>query len=132
MTMIAPRRNTVVNLRHRLNMAGGFTVRMEGTTPTDYVESGYALSLYPDREFTFSADAKGDTVLGLLIQYASDNRDLLSVPNNYMGAWLDTESGKVFLDVSTVVEDKAKALELAGEFGQLAVYHLDSGEEIRL
>ena len=93
--------------------------------------TGYALSLHPDRERIVPATVGSVNLLGYLAQCADDNRDLLSLPDHYFGAWLDRDAGKIYLDVSTVAQDAVKAINLAVDNNQLAVFHLDSGTEIQ-
>lgn len=50
----------------------------------------------------------------------------------YIGGWLDQESGLYYYDATVVVENLADALELGRVNGQIAIFHLDTMEEIRL
>lgn len=49
-----------------------------------------------------------------------------------VGGWRDEKSGDYFLDVVEVHQDKALALKLAKQRGELAIFDLSTGEEIRL
>ena len=49
-----------------------------------------------------------------------------------VGGWRDKKSGDYFLDVVEVHQDKDHALKLARERGELAIFDLSTGEEIRL
>jgi hypothetical protein len=132
--MTAP--TTLVNLRHRLGMAGGFTVgvRTAPLTPGkfgSFVTEGFAVSLNPECEKSFPASVASVTVLGIMADYVFTYRLTLAQPDKYFGAWLDRDSDMVYLDVVTVLDDKDKALQLARDNNQLAIFDLTSGEEIR-
>lgn len=103
---------------------GGFTYHaVTGDTPT----SGFALSLHKDRERIVDA-SKVDLVT--LATYARDNDDLLQQPGNYMGGWNNPEDGKVYLDVSTVVQTESEAQVLGARANQLAFFDLKQGKSI--
>lgn len=50
----------------------------------------------------------------------------------YVGGWLDQESGLYYYDATIVVNDLAEALELGRLNGQIAIFDLNNMEEIRL
>lgn len=110
----------------RLNVpGGGFSV--SATSGAD-VRSGFALSVHPEREQRI-----GDTVTADdLMAYVRANADLLMRPGAVLGGWRDAESGQAFLDVSTVVHDRERALSLARAHDQLAFYDLSTGREVRV
>jgi hypothetical protein len=102
--------------------SGGFSYQaVSGSSPT----SGYMLSPYPDREHTVSL---GVFQRQHLDDYVAANKDLLSKPDHYMGAWVN--EGNVYLDVSIHSADRGKALALGRHHKQLAIYDLGSGNEI--
>jgi hypothetical protein len=111
-------------------MAGGFTARMNGTQPQEFVTTGYALSLHPDRECVLPTTVGSVNLLGHLADFAFANRDLLGLPGHYFGAWLDREAGKIYLDVTRVESEYEEAMRLAKVNNQLAIFDLDSGTEI--
>lgn len=120
----------------RIAKQGGITVDVHtGAEP----HTGIAVGAYPDREqavdFT-GWDANGAKVID---DYIAANADKLlagdvaqtigavgGVP--HLGAWV--HEGKVILDVTVVVPDRAAGIELGRKMGQVAVYDLASGEEI--
>lgn len=53
-------------------------------------------------------------------------------PAIYAGAWVDKHTGKVFLDASLCVPDREAAVTLGRQFGQIAIYDVTSGSEVRL
>lgn len=50
----------------------------------------------------------------------------------FVGGWLDEETGKFYFDATFVVDDLETAKELGRRNGQLAIFDLANGEEIRL
>jgi hypothetical protein len=103
---------------------GGFTY-----SPTTNLEpaGGYALSIHPDRSEAFDANS---IKFADLAAYAAKNRDLLTKPGNHIGAWHDPASGKIFLDVSMVTQDKAEAERLALKHDQIAYFDLNTFQSV--
>jgi hypothetical protein len=95
----------------------------------DEPKKGYVLSIYPDRETVLDAKTMKPEDLATFIV---KNRDLLSQQDRYFGGWNDPKSGKVYLDVSVVLQDKAEAARLAKEKKQLAFFDLGSMESVRV
>lgn len=54
-------------------------------------------------------------------QYIEDVQEHLNESTG-VGTWIDQNSGKVYLDVSTGFNDKAEAIAKAKEWKQLAIY----------
>jgi len=105
---------------------GGFTYH---AVTGDQPKVGFALSLHPDREAIMD-DSKATVVA--LASYAAKNWDLLKETNNYMGGWHNPEDGKVYLDVSTVVDSAAEAERLCREANQIAYFDLVKGQSIKV
>ena len=91
----------------------------------------------PSTGYTVSIPGAGRRVLLDNLQpydvseWVSRNRALLAEPNYYAGAWLDRETGLVYLDVNEVFADLSDAALAAVAAGQIAVYDLDTQREIR-
>lgn len=99
---------------------GGFTYDpLTDVSPT----KGFVLSTQADREQVVNKD---DLTLDTLVDYYLKNRDLIDDPEFYLGAWHDPKGGKIYLDVSQVVEDRARANELAIKANQLAYFDLST------
>lgn len=49
-----------------------------------------------------------------------------------VGGWLDAESGLYYYDATILVQDRAEAIALGRANEQLAIFHLETCEEIRL
>lgn len=48
-----------------------------------------------------------------------------------LGWWVDTDTGRTYVDASDVITDRADALELAAARGELAVWDLAAAAEVR-
>lgn len=113
-------------LRNRLLVTGGFSFDLQsGNTP----EEGFAVSCDPDE--TRVLPTPYPTVADLWL-YVYDREVSLSLPGKVLGGWVDRETGNTHLDVVTIVDDKAKALELAATHHEIAIFDLRNGTEIRL
>lgn len=87
----------------------------------------FGVSIYPDRSVIL--DPK-DLTADRVKQFIHDNADLLTNPENAVGTWLDKESGKVYLDVSSALKDRALAEYAGFKYNQKAVWDSEKGEEI--
>lgn len=92
-----------------------------GKQPT----TGFALSIYPERERTFHRDA---LLISDIDAFLRRHSMLLALPDHYLGAWVD--AGTVYLDVSVVVSDESTARTMARQNGQLAYYAIERGESV--
>jgi hypothetical protein len=102
---------------------GGFTVDPRSG---EGVYGGYAVAIHPDCCAVLAEITLGD-VLEFLLRHA----DTLALPGRVLGAWRDPADGRIYLDVSILVEDREQALALAREYDQLAVFDFSTGESIR-
>ena len=109
----------------RLQTEGGFSESLDGQSP----DGGYMVALDKSAEAVFdSADLTDADILDFVLEhYDSLNQDAA-----YLGGWLDTDDGKVYLDVSFNFGDKDEALSAAAGAEQLAVYDIEAGESIYL
>ena len=100
------------------------------------VSSGYAVSPFKQHELVVEMqkimeDANWrDDLRARLKDYAKDKAKLLKRSKAHLGAWWDSETNNLFLDISLVVDDLEEAKQLARDNEQLAIYHLDTGETI--
>ena len=49
-----------------------------------------------------------------------------------IGGWLDSETGKFYFDATVIVNDKEQAIALGKANGQIAIFDLNTCNEIRL
>lgn len=94
---------------------GGFSVI---SVTGENVISGYAVSIYPERERIITGRVTGED----LADYLREHVDALALPGRVFGGWRDPASGAAFLDVSVITRDLPTALALARSHGQLAVF----------
>lgn len=52
--------------------------------------------------------------------------------NRALGTWLDTTDGRVYIDVVESIANRDKALQIAKERGELAIFDTVAGDEIRV
>lgn len=89
--------------------------------------TGYAVSPYKSREYVCASVS-----LAKFFAFRRVNRDLLDLPNHYVGLWFDTDSNRWFYDVVIVVNSRDEAERIGRECEQLAIFWLDESQEIRL
>lgn len=101
---------------------GGFSV--DPHTGAD-VTGGYAVSTLPGEGVVLGRVAPGD-----LIEYVTRHADALAREGSVFGGWKDPADGRVYLDVSTLVSNRDRALALAREHDQLAVFDFAAGQSV--
>lgn len=82
-------------------------------------ESGYAVAML-ETQGSFGSDG-----LKKALEKAIENGD-------FLGGWLDTESGLFYYDWVKVIDDRAEAMKAGRENLQIAIFDLSTGTEIRL
>jgi hypothetical protein len=119
------RANDIGNLFERVSKPdGGFTYSpLDSSQP----EKGFAVSPYPER--SFAKNLENFTGHDLL-DYIETNRDMFKKKNNYIGAWNDPATGKVYLDISVVSKTEDEAKKLALKHDQIAYFDLAKGESV--
>lgn len=105
--------------------SGGATVSIvTGVRPPT---TGYGVSL-AGFEHVSEKRAVGRKVAA----YADKHAAVLAKPNHYLGAWVDRESGKLYLDITEVFAERVPAIRAGIARQQLAIWDYSDGEEIRL
>lgn len=67
------------------------------------------------------------------IEKAIDDMSKIVIPNaSYVGIWVDTKNGLIYIDESFHYYDKGITLMLAKEKGEKAIYDIERGESIYL
>jgi len=93
-----------------------------------FASKGFALSVFPEYEVVVPAD---EHLKEAIDAYLTQHMDKVRADERvYLGAWLNEEDGRVYLDLSIVVDDRAEAIELAQEYKQEGIYDLAAGETI--
>lgn len=115
----------VSDLLERINQPdGGFTYSpLSGKEPKE----GFALSLYPQHSHAVGLKELKPVDI---VRYYKANKSLLKEKGNYLGAWHDPATHKVFFDISTVVPTAHAAERLALRHDQIAYFDLKHGKSI--
>lgn len=112
-------------LSNKLVADGGFTYRpLTQTMPNQ----GYAVSVSNKYEKVLSRE---EATPEAIQAYLDDHADVFkSDPTAAFGAWIDQDTGRIYLDISHVFADKEEAIRLAHQHGQEGIYDLEHGETI--
>jgi hypothetical protein len=106
---------------HEIISNEGFSVHSHfGDAP----KTGYMVSRDGSEKVIPVSSLTADDVAAFRSKY----RTALTNPNTYLGAWV--YEGKVFLDVSDHLQDKAEAIQLAYKNHQLAIFDLAAMDSI--
>lgn len=113
------------NLAAQLRVRGGFTYqRVADSVP----KKGFAFSESPQYERSMRPS---ECTKQVIQKYLDDHAHVFkSDPKASLGACLDKEKGLVYLDISTVVDDKEEAVRIAHQHGQEGIYDLAAGTTI--
>jgi len=107
---------------------GGSTTSLtqgRALTPQD---ARYVLSPYEGRQLAMSQAPTAQDIR----DYIAKNQDLLSQPGHNLGTWDNTKGdGKHYLDVSIGENDLNKALDLARQHKQLAIFDMAESKDIQ-
>lgn len=109
-------------LKQMVKDNGGFSINPLG----ECAKTGYMVSVKDLYKIDLDLIDQDD------INFASD---IAKEMNGYIGGWLDTQSDSPFnfyMDIAINVQDKEKALEIAKENGQLAIFDVVNCETIYL
>jgi ParB-like chromosome segregation protein Spo0J len=113
------------------------TVEFGGSTHgmkyvSDFKSSGYAIATEGNEVKIKSSDFKSNDIL----DYVYSHENILKSNDNYnIGTWQNQEDGYTYLDISEVYPSDmniAEVLKIAKERKQLAVFNLETFEEIRV
>lgn len=111
------------SLAAKVAAEGGFTVHpSNGVAPKD----GWMVSLknyevaVPKDQFTKET----------IEQYLATHGRALKRDGNFLGAWFNKDDGKVYLDVSTRVPSKDKAIQLAKRREQFGIFNMKTKEYV--
>lgn len=112
----------VKKLKELVEKNGGFSVSPNG----DIARSGFMVSIKDLYKINLDIIDQDD------VNFASD---IASEIGGYIGGWLDvndTNINNFYMDISVNVKDKEKAIEIARENGQLAIFDVVNCETIYL
>ena len=104
---------------------GGFTL----TKDLQAKQGGFACSI-SGHETIYDMDSVSELDI---VEYIASKRELASKNTNLcFGSWLDTETNKLYLDLSEVLDDRKAALKKAYKRNQLAIFDLNTFESVYL
>ena len=96
----------------------GFTISAQTFAP---VSTGYAVAVKGTQ------NSFGAAGMARVAAYICKHPEI-----NAVGGWMDSETGKYYFDATIIVSDLNEALRLGRENEQIAIFNLDTFEEIRL
>lgn len=113
---------------------GGYSVNYVGRKPrSGYMVGGMTVVTGKYRRnvpTTMIVDGNPAAAKQGIKDFYDKHRETLKQPGNYLGTWRD--GGKVYIDISQRVPTRAKALVLARDRNELAVYDVKRGVSIDL
>ncbi len=108
------------------NNPDGFTISPETMEP---VSGGFVVAPLKEAEIIVGQELPEQ----VLIDYIEDNKAISEATGRdvYLGGWFDTESSQYFLDNTLIVDSREEALYIAEASEQLAIFDLNTFEEVR-
>jgi hypothetical protein len=110
------------DIYNKIIQNGGITISKD---LQEYTGIGYAVAVSKETEIIISeSQFIPDYITKVLAQYdAYLNNDRV-----YLGVWKD--QGKVYFDISEVIDDKTQAIEIAKKRDQLAIFDFNTFDSI--
>lgn len=106
----------------------GFTINSKGRLLEVGKDKGYVVATKDSKSLVVTKQEMADTSFPeRLGKWVHEQRKGRSV-----GGWLDSETGKTAFDIVEVVSDRAKAIKMAQDRDEKAIFDLWTGEEIRV
>jgi hypothetical protein len=122
----------VRNLISETMQDGGWTASLTGKSVP---ASGYMVGGVTD-SLIFGADILNaeheDVVHDMIIRWINQRFDIGTSENMFIGGWVDSEDGKVYIDLSEKFNVKEYALMIAADRGEIAIWDLANSQEIRV
>ena len=104
---------------------GGFTLNKD----LQAKQEGFACAI-SGHETVYNMDNVSELDI---IEYIASKKELASKNSNLcFGSWLDSETNKLYLDLSEVLPSKKEALKKAYKRNQLAIFDLNTFESVYL
>lgn len=117
-------------LANNIMKNGGVTYNYFGNK---FPSKGMAVAV-PDAERVFSIEEFSRDPGAAMEDYISQYKDVLDSPGtrHHLGGWVDRDNGRVYLDLSVVVDSHSAARRLSEKNKQEAYYDLATGKEHRV
>lgn len=113
-----------------------------GSTVNRFAESCsgqkyFAVAIFPERTFFVSNDdfsnAEAQNLLKKKVRlFIKTNSDLLKSGKCAIGSWLNIERNRIDFDISVLLKDKKRAVEIGEEYNQEAIFDLEKLQIIEL
>ena len=103
---------------------GGATLNKSGAPSK--LKTGFMVSL-PDTEHIIPLEELTEAAFEYII---NSYKELVKNSKNYIGCWIDDD--KLYIDRSVNIKDKSKALAIATEYKQLAIFDIMDMDSIYL
>lgn len=113
----------VGGISSRTMTGGGISIHVKNCREP---KTGYMVAAYGERSEWLQGDDVTDPAKRTkrIKDFMEKNKDLLSEPDNFLGTWLDPDTGFISLDISKCVSDKAKAMKFAEEHNEKAIWDI--------
>ena len=114
----------------RLFSEGGATVKVVGADEEPL--TGYVVAQHPEMGAIVESPKQMDRkeLRDKIKQYARRHRDLLSQDGMYLGLWVNDADGNLYLDIPTVMQDRALAVQAGADADQIAIWDIANKTEI--
>lgn len=112
---------------------GGHTASAIGAPVPDsgFMVGGFVESLMFDASLI--TDGQHDeTVWRMAFRWIATHYGVATMPNMFIGGWIDTEQNVAYLDMSNHYDDRAYAIQVAALHEEIAIWDLATSEEIRV
>lgn len=112
--------NTIKNIQECFKNRQGLTIDAAGNMPD---HKGYVISV-PKHGKVFDLDKDTPDIVQLYKEYQNHFESFMY----WFGFWFD--SGKIYVDYNSIIQDLPPALKLGKDLNQLAIFDLASQKEI--
>jgi hypothetical protein len=125
--------NAIENLLWNTRETGGDTQSARGDKVPD---SGYMVGGLTD-SLMFDAMLVRDPghfreAYSMITKWLGDNFKRATMPDHFIGGWIDKETNIAYIDISLWYSDREQALIHAEMLNEIAIWDLGKGEEIRV
>lgn len=115
------------NIKEELRANGGFSVN-QGLEPPSRDDGRYMVGIAEVAVYTSIESITKSTqyfIDFLRVQQAKNHNK-----NLFLGGWLDTKTGHVYIDISEAIHSKFEAITTARRRGEFAIYDIATDEDI--
>lgn len=120
----------------KLSVDGGYTAWFSrDAAPSEgyLVDDGEHELVIPLESVDLAIPDNAAIVYGAIVDYLTDNIERLEYARDReFGAWLDTDSKRLYLDLSEYIFDKDRAIELGIKRNELSIYDIAACDIIDL